>query len=231
MAKKKLNLWHCSDSHSYHHLLVVPEKIDIVIFTGDCSNHYDRWSNLPEAIDFIHWFGTLKIKHKVMIAGNHDSALYHKDKELFQWIKHYGIIYLENESVEIEGIKIWGSPITPTFGNWWFMKDRAKLDAFWKNIPEDTDVVAVHGPPKGILDLSYDRNGKLEYCGCKSLRNHILDRIKPKLCLFGHIHNHEDIINAGTTKLSICDTIFSNGSVVTDGKFGMLSSDGNVFEI
>jgi hypothetical protein len=27
------------------------------------------------------------------------------------------------------------------------------------------------------------------------------------------------------------DTIFSNGSVVTDGKFGKLSSHGNIFEI
>ena len=41
----------------------------------------------------------------------------------------------------------------------------------------------------------------------------------------------EDIINAGTMKLSISDTIYSNGSVVTDGKFGKLSSNGNIFEI
>jgi hypothetical protein len=55
--------------------------------------------------------------------------------------------------------------------------------------------------------------------------------LKPKLCLFGHIHNNEDIINAGTMKLSNHDTIYSNGSVVTDGKFGKLSSHGNTFEI
>ena len=111
------------------------------------------------------------------------------------------------------------------------MKDRAKLDAHWSHVPEDIDVFIVHGPPKGILDLSYSREGKLEYCGCKSLRNHILNRIKPKLVCFGHIHNFEDIINAGTTKLSAYDTIFSNGSVVTDRKFGILSSNGNILEI
>ena len=32
-------------------------------------------------------------------------------------------------------------------------------------------------------------------------------------------------------KLSICDTWFSNGSVVTDGKFGKLTSNGNIIEI
>ena len=55
--------------------------------------------------------------------------------------------------------------------------------------------------------------------------------LKPKLCLFGHIHNCEDIINAGIMKLSMRDTIYSNGSVVTDGKFGKLSSNGNIIEI
>jgi hypothetical protein len=55
--------------------------------------------------------------------------------------------------------------------------------------------------------------------------------LNPKLVCFGHIHNCEDIINAGTMKLSVSDTIYSNGSVVTDGKFGKLSSNGNIFEL
>jgi hypothetical protein len=49
--------------------------------------------------------------------------------------------------------------------------------------------------------------------------------------MFGHIHNNEDIVNAGIRKVYGLDTIFSNGSVVTDGKFGKLSSHGNIFEL
>jgi hypothetical protein len=49
--------------------------------------------------------------------------------------------------------------------------------------------------------------------------------------LFGHIHNCDDVINSGTRTVDGLDTIFSNGSVVTDGKFGRLSSNGNIFEI
>jgi Icc-related predicted phosphoesterase len=67
-------------------------------------------------------------------------------------------------------------------------------------------------------------------CGDKSLLNRVLE-VQPAYHLFGHIHNHKDIINAGIQKLSKYDTWFSNGSVVTDGKFGFLSSNGNVFEI
>jgi hypothetical protein len=55
--------------------------------------------------------------------------------------------------------------------------------------------------------------------------------VNPKLMLFGHLHNNKDIVNAGTRKVYGLDTIFSNGSVVTDGKFGKLSSQGNIFEL
>lgn len=224
-------LWHISDTHSYERLLTVPENIDIVVFSGDESNYYDVYKNEPEALNFLHWFGNLPIKHKIMIAGNHSAYIFKMKTKFKEWCDHYGIIYLENESVEIEGIKFWGSPYSPTFGSWYFMKDRGKIDNIWKEIPEDTNVVIVHTPPKGILDLSYNRENTLEYCGCNALRRHILGRVKPKYCLFGHIHNTEDIINAGVLKLSSYDTIFSNGSVVTDGKFGKLSSHGNIFEI
>jgi Icc-related predicted phosphoesterase len=110
------------------------------------------------------------------------------------------------------------------------MKARHKTHDLWQQIPDDTDIVVVHGPPATMLDLSYNRQNELEFCGDSALRKRIID-INPKLCLFGHIHNTQDIINAGTRTLSIRGTIYSNGSVVTDGKFGKLSSNGNIFEI
>jgi Icc-related predicted phosphoesterase len=227
----KTRIYHISDTHGYHSLLNIPENIDIIIHSGDFSNFYDVYKNEPESLNFLHWYGNLPIKYKILIAGNHDAYPFHMKTEFKKWCNHYNIIYLENEGIEIEGIKFWGSPNTPNFGNWYFMKDRGKMDKHWSHVPEDIDVFICHGPCKGILDLSYNRNGELEYCGDKALKNHILNRIKPKLFLSGHIHNCDDIINAGIQKLSAYDTIFSNGSVVTDRKFGTLSSNGNVLEI
>jgi Icc-related predicted phosphoesterase len=225
-----MKIWHIGDTHTYHKLLEIPEGIDMVIFSGDCSNPRSPYNNEPEVRDFIHWFKTLPIKYKIFVAGNHDSSIESKlvTKEDFE---AYNIIYLENEDITIEGLKIWGSPHTPTFGNWCFMKQRSKLDKVWKSIPDDTDIVVVHGPPKGILDLAYSRNHELEFCGCSALKKRILNMPNLKLVCFGHIHNNDDIINAGTVKLSRQDTIFSNGSVVTDRKFGTLSSNGNIFEL
>lgn len=224
-----MKIWHISDTHTYHHLLTVPEGIDMVIHSGDCSNPRDPFTNEPQVRDFLTWYHSLDIKYKIYVAGNHDTSIERGlvDKQTF---KDLGIIYLENEDVVIEGIKIWGSPNTPTFGNWAFMKARDKINRVWEHIPEDTDIVVVHGPPKGIMDLSYSRENVLEFCGCNALKKRILN-IEPKLFLSGHIHNCEDIINAGVLKLSDYKTVFSNGSVVTDGKFGLLSSNGNILDI
>ena len=109
------------------------------------------------------------------------------------------------------------------------MKAREKINKVWEQVDDDVDIFIVHGPPKGILDHSYSVEGVYERCGCSALKKHILNRIKPKFVLFGHIHNCEDIINAGI--LITQNTIFSNGSVVTDGKFGKLSSNGSIFDI
>lgn len=226
-----MKIWHISDTHTYHGFLNIPENVDMVIHSGDATNPRDSFTSKEQMQNFIYWFSLLPIKHKIFVAGNHDVCIERNYIKKDDFDKA-GIIYLENDWIEIDNLKVWGSPFTPSFGNGWaFNKDRTKLHDVWKHIPDDTDIVVTHGPPKGILDLSYNfSSGELEFCGDLSLKKRMLN-IKPKLCLFGHIHNSEDVINAGTMKLSMCDTIYSNGSVVTDGKFGKLSSNGNVFEI
>lgn len=223
-----MKFWFISDTHTFHEMLKVPENIDCVIFGGDCSNPRDPVINEQEVRNFITWFSLLPIKYKIFIAGNHDTSIEKRyiTKDNFE---QSGIIYLENDYCLINSIKIWGSPYTPEFCGWSFMRVRDKINRIWENIPEDTDIVVTHGPPKGVLDFSYSRENVLENCGCSALKKRIL-KIQPKFMLFGHIHNCEDIINAGVTKYSSYNTIFINGSVVTDNKFGKLTSNGEIFE-
>jgi len=225
-----MKIWHISDTHTYHGLLKVPEDIDMVIHSGDATNPRDPYASEQEMLNFISWFSSLPIKHKVFVAGNHDLCIERNLVTKIDFMKN-GIVYLENDYTEVEGLKIWGSPFTPTFGEGWaFNKKRSALHDIWKEIPDDVDIVVTHGPPKGILDLAYHQLNCVEFCGDEALRKRMY-LLNPKLCLFGHIHNNEDIINAGTMKLSNHDTIYSNGSVVTDGKFGKLSSHGNTFKL
>ncbi len=226
-----MNIHHISDTHTYHDQLILEEEeIDILIHTGDCSNPRDLIKSEHECLDFIQWYASVPIRHKIYIAGNHDLAIERRlvNKKTFE---EHGIIYLENESICIKGINIWGSPYSPSFGDGWaFNKRRDKLHDVWSIIPNNTDIVATHTPPKGILDLSYDRDDVLEFCGCEALRKRMFE-LQPTLCLFGHIHNMKGIHNAGYRKLPEYRTIFSNGSVVTDGKFGQINHNGNTFII
>jgi Icc-related predicted phosphoesterase len=67
-------------------------------------------------------------------------------------------------------------------------------------------------------------------CGDLALKKRI-KQLNPKLVCFGHIHNCDNITNQGYIKLADHDTIYSNGSIVTDGRFGQINNNGNIFEI
>lgn len=224
-----MKIWHISDTHTYHYLLQVPENIDLIIFSGDCSNPREPHANRDEVMNFIEWYSKINIP-KIFIPGNHDTSI---EKGLVKPndFTCKDIIFLNNSYVVYNDIKFWGTPYTPSFGiGWAYNKQRHKMHDLWQEVPEDTNVLISHGPPKGILDLSYNQNNELEFCGCSAMKKHVQNK-QYKAVLFGHIHNCQDIINQGTMILTGLETIFSNGSVVTDGKFGKLSSNGNIITI
>jgi Icc-related predicted phosphoesterase len=161
---------------------------DLLIHAGDFTS-----AGRPVHIkSFINWLKSLSYKHIIFIAGNHDITLcpdrcpsyeYRETarRELLSLSDH--IYYLENTGTTIEGINIWGSPYTPEFCGWGFMKSDKMLSTIWKQIPTNTDILITHGPPAGILS----RNIQGYECGSSSLCRHI-KRIQPKLHIFGHIH-------------------------------------------
>lgn len=230
-----MKILHLSDTHGFHR--EVPkdrfDDIDVVIHSGDCSNWMDPYRNEPEVRDFITWYKTVPVKHKIYVAGNHDTSI---ERRMVTPADFHtaGIIYLENAATVIDGIKFWGSPHTPTFGNWAFMKKREKINRVWEAIPEDTNVVIVHGPPKGVRDLSFDRYHELEMCGCSALAKRCYAlKENLKLVAFGHIHNMDGVdTNQGVSYYSHTPTIFSNAACVYDGKFDLgLTSHGNIIQL
>lgn len=226
-----MKIWHISDTHGFHNQLVIPEGIDLVIHTGDASNYLDPYSNEPEVRKFIDWYEQISIPNKIFIPGNHDTSIERGLVRASDFISR-GIHILNHDWMDVNGIKIFGSPYTPTYGQWAFMKSRETINRVWEQIPEGMDIIAVHGPCKGILDLSRDRQNVLEFCGDGALRKHVLNRVKPKYFLSGHIHNFEEIINTGFRHLPDYGITFSNAAGVTDRKFNYgLTYNGNIFEI
>lgn len=206
-----------SDTHGNHEDLFIPTA-DILIFCGDCSNSFDIITNEIECRKFLDWYSKLYVKHKLFIPGNHDRAIEHK------WIlssEYPEINFFFNETKEIEGCKIFGSPYTPSYAKWSYMYDRGKAKKYWDCIDKGVDIVFTHGPPKGILDLSddiEDRN-KIVQVGCSYLRKKIKETY-PFVHLFGHIHsskrfNNWGIYDDGITKYVNC-SITRNDNLLND---------------
>lgn len=230
-----MTILHISDTHGLHKNFPMDrfKGVDVVVHSGDCSNPRSPWRNFPEVMAFIEWYKHVPVKHKIYVAGNHDSSIENKMVEASDFAEA-GITYLENSEVTIDGVKFWGSPYTPTFGDWAFMKARDKIYKVWAQIPEDVNVLITHGPPLGVLDLTYNRDNTLFRCGDRALLKKIMLGL-PWLnaVLFGHIHNVDDINNQGTIQFSgRSGVVFSNGSCVEDGRFDKgLTSNGNIIQL
>jgi len=166
-----------SDTHGSEHELKSLQG-DILIHAGDLE------IRKQEDLDYIiNWFKGLDFKHIIWVGGNHDFYLEHLHKHHIAPVFPENIHYLCNTSIEIEGIKFWGSPFSSQFGNWAFMGHLEDLKPIWDTIPSDTDIVITHSPPFAINDQCV--NGIS--VGCPALRNK-LKEIKPKYHICGHIH-------------------------------------------
>ncbi len=171
-----------SDSHSQHENIIIP-PCDILLHGGDFT--YFSKGGDQEIINFFNWFYQQPAKHKIFIAGNHE-VLFESKESFFKDLLPPGVIYLNDSMVEIEGLKIWGSPITPYFHNWAYNRQRGvNIKKHWDLIPENIDILLTHGPAYKIIDEVGHEN-----VGCKDLLD-TLNRVKPKLFCFGHIHRHQ----------------------------------------
>lgn len=187
-----------SDTHNRHDLITVPHG-DILVHCGD----FTGLGEMPELLRFSGWFHELPHTHKVLIAGNHDRLL-EKDfglgSRLF-WKKDEH--YLLDSGVELMGLLFWGSPWQPEFNSWAFNLRRGEeLRHKWSLIPEGTDVLMTHGPPLGIRDEL-----KCGNVGCADMWD-ALNRVKPRLHCFGHIHEGYGVTRGAPTTFvnaAICD--------------------------
>lgn len=172
-----------SDTHGDHTDVQLPDG-DVLLHAGDITAH----GNKTDYSDFLDWFVSQPHKHKVFIAGNHDTFLEQQADIALQMATAVGARYLNDSGVEIDGVRFWGSPITPRFLNWAFMRDPgADIQKHWDAIPQGTDVLITHGPPLGILDEVQRSPNVTEQTGSESLLDRII-AIKPQYHIFGHIH-------------------------------------------
>lgn len=192
-----------SDTHCRLHKVEIPPG-DILIHAGDLTSS----GGFQEVAGELHELAKQHevFKHIVLICGNHDWLGEDDPEQMKQLCDDNGLIYLRDSGVQLEGLNIWGSPWQPEFCNWAFnLRRGAALRNRWAQIPDNTNILVTHGPPKGILDECPDGFR----AGCEDLWNRVNQLNDLKIHVFGHIHH-----SYGTQKLD--NTTFVNASICTE---------------
>jgi predicted phosphohydrolase len=179
-----------ADTHLYEADLGTLPPGDVLIHAGDLL----RGGRLAELHAAAGWLQGQSHPHKVFVAGNHDWCFARQPDEA-RAVLGPDIIYLQDSEKVISGVRFWGSPWQPAYNNWAFNLPRGEpLAAKWRLIPAGIDVLITHGPPAGIGDQA----GMDQREGCADLLT-ALERVRPVLHLFGHIHQDGGLWRVGQT--------------------------------
>lgn len=138
---------------------------DVIIHLGDVCD----FGGVNDIMDFIVWFTELPIKHKIYVSGNHDTMFESQNDYLASLIDSSFFTYLENATIEIEGVRLGSVPIRfEDSGEDW-------IDG------EGVDILLTHCPPFAIFDEGYGSRRLLEY----------VSKCEPAYHLFGHVHQEK----------------------------------------
>lgn len=166
---------------------------DLLLHAGDLTEN----GTFDELQNTLEYLNSQPHRYKVAIAGNHDWLLDAKTSHVKETpgksrsdLRWGNVIYLQDSSTTLDfgtrKLIIYGSPLTHKWGNWAFQF--SKPENVWRNrIPEDTDILLTHGPPKYHLD---DRGFGNDWL----LKE--LWRARPSLVVFGHVHEGHGLEHA-----------------------------------
>lgn len=197
-----------SDLHGFHPKL---PGGDLLIIAGDITagDTVKQWK------EFYNWVKTLQYQQIVYIAGNHDGFLENviSSAEMRSLPLESddktpsNLEYLIDSSFIFEGLKIYGMPWTPTFFDWYFMRNPGKdMQEVVNKIPEDTDILITHGPAYGVWDKVqyHSRPGYYHHAGCKDLMVRLRALKQLKLHVFGHIHESPGFSQGDYASVNAC---------------------------
>lgn len=211
-----------SDTHGTHQELTqeilelakANPQIQTIIHAGDGTSYRDLSYNEVEFRRFLKWYQELPFPNKIYIPGNHDTSL--EPSGIRQdLLEGTDVKVLFHESMECQGFTIFGSPYTPAFFDWAFNVPRESIKNYWQDLKEGIDVLVTHGPVWGFGDKTRfgTPNGEVGNFGDKHLMEAV-ERIEPKVHIFGHFHDHDGIKNNGIYYKEGCKTQFINASIV-----------------
>jgi Icc-related predicted phosphoesterase len=183
-----------SDTHGFHRGMgahgnpPIPDA-DVLVHAGDYSRDHGSWL---DTVRFAQWMGSQPHKHKVLCPGNHDQAVSQNPTKAQALFEEHGIHMLGKKPVEIDGVRFDGGPYMPVSGwdpPWGFEMADCDREKEWDRI-ERCHVLVTHTPPMGILD----QTNQGPRIGDPILRQRVFAKIRPRLHIFGHVHEARGIV-------------------------------------
>ena len=166
---------------------------DLLLIAGDVYAHGRREleRQRPWADGVLRpWLEAVPARAIVAVAGNRDF-LAERDAA---FVKGLPWTYLVHEQGDVAGLAIFGSPWIPRHGNGVFMDDPETHATRFDDVSGTFDVLVTHTPPLGSCDhtLAGVDAGSDSLARC-------VDRLRPRLCVFGHIHEAHGTAMRGAT--------------------------------
>ncbi len=197
---KNINIVVFSDNHGVIDF-DLPKDIDLLLIAGDITpftgSQHSAYQRLWFDNNFLPFIEN-KAKNIVFVAGNHDrmfeKIMKSNEEDSFRATLPKHIHYLRDSMIELDGLKIYGTPFTPMFCNWFFMDDENGLDRRFSKIPENIDILLSHGPAFGLSDMISQRCDIGKNCGSTTLLKHV-QRVNPTYFFSGHIHSANHILS------------------------------------
>jgi predicted phosphodiesterase len=135
-----------TNTHTSSHPIRSSRSCLCLVHCGDFSDSGSE----EEVRRFNRWLGSLPHAHKVVISGNMDGLGLDARLSSVERAAHLrslftNAVYLQHESVLIEGMRVFGSPYTPEFVGGFQLHDEREATRLWRTIPDDVDVLITHG--------------------------------------------------------------------------------------
>jgi Icc-related predicted phosphoesterase len=142
-----------------------------------------------------------RFKEIIVIAGNHDVHGNNGTISMKEVLTNVTVLHHETADVVLQdyGLRIYGSP----WCHWMPARNPGGDGHLFDKIPENVDILMTHGPPSKVFDTAgYSQSGNHIRChawGSSPDLNEAIMRAKPRVHLFGHLHEQRGVWQRNST--------------------------------